>query len=292
MKQKIQVLIVLLASLFAACDEIPINDPITANEAQTLLTEAATAYSIYAKTQNEGTKVALESENLLKSGSVKSTEFPQVDIDPLNLTEWPKTITVNYGTENYLGLDGRYRRGTMIITASNFPNIEGAIWDITFSDFYQNDHKIEGVQSIEYTGASANNNPEYECNITDGVITTPEGKVLKFEQDTKREWIAGSDTHYALSGDKNDFCDDEYLISGWHGGESSDGYTYSMTSDADPLHVNVCCNWVLDGKLEISLYDETLNCSIDYRPDSETGDMCNSQVIFSIFDVDYPISLN
>ncbi len=291
MKQKINVAIIAFVVLFMACDKIPTNEPISTTEAQTLLTEAATAYSIYAKTQNEGTKVAFEMDTRLKSGSLKSTEFPQVDITPENLTDWPKTITVNYGSENHLGWDGRYRRGTMIITASNWPNIENAQWDITFSDFYQNDHKIEGIQSIKYTGSNADGNPEYECHVTDGVVTTPNEKVFTFEQDTKREWIAGSDTHYVLTKDKNDFCDDEFLISGWHGGKSSDGYAYTMTSDSDPLHVNVCCPWVLDGKLTISIPNNDLSCTIDYRPDAETGDMCNGKVVFSIFGVDFPITL-
>lgn len=279
----------MLVLFFSACEITEKSKTINNDEAQTLLVEAVTAFSIYSKTQDEVAKAAIDTENLLKSTEMETGEYPQITIEPFNLIDWPKTITINYGVENHLGLDGRYRRGELVITANNFAHITNAVWDINFSDFYQNDHKVEGTQSIKYKGLNANNNPEYSCVISDGIITSPTGKVFYFEQQTNREWIAGDDTHFVLTGESADLCDDEYLISGIHSGVSSDGYSYSMTADEDPLHVNVCCKWVMDGKLQIELPDNNLECAIDFRNGAETGEMCNNVAAFTIFGVTYPI---
>ncbi|MCY1721271.1 hypothetical protein OU798_13010 [Prolixibacteraceae bacterium Z1-6] len=291
MKNTVISLSILLIIIFSACQNIE-KKTLTSGEAQTLLTEAVTAFSIYSKTQEDATKAAFESENTLKSAETNTDEYPVITIDPFNLTEWPKTITIDYGPENHLGIDGRYRRGVMLIKAHNFAEIENTVWEITFSDYYQNDHKVEGTQTIKYTGLNTSNNPEYECSIIDGVITTPAGKLFYFEQDTKREWIYGHDTHYVTTGNIEDLCDDEYLISGTHSGVSSDGYTYTMSALNDPLHVNVCCKYVMEGILSVSLPDNNLSCEIDYRPDSDVGDMCNSEAAFTIFGITYPITLN
>jgi len=267
--------------------------PPDANAAQTLLTEAATAYNIYAKTQEEATKTVFDVENALntKSGQIISENYPLISIVPFNLTDWPKIITIDYGPENILGVDGRYRRGVLIITANNFSNVENTEWSISFDDYYQNDYKVEGMQTIKYTGLNNSGNPEYECSIADGMVTSPAGKVFYFEQQTTREWIIGYDTHYATTGNIDDLCDDEYLISGTHSGTSSDGYSYTM-STTEPIRLNVCCKWIMDGILTINLPDYNLNCEIDYRPDEETGEMCNNQAIFKIFGATYPFTMN
>ncbi len=279
----------ILLALFS-CKDVS-KKTMSDGEAQTLLTEAATAYSIYAGTQEEATRAGLQSEGLLnKSAKAPAPEgMPTISIDPKDLTTWPKTITVNYGPENITGLDGHERRGKMIITAQNFPDAEGAVWEIAFSDFYHDDNKVEGSQTIKYTGKNASEHPEYQCFVTEGMITTPNDKVFYFEQETTREWIAGYDTHYVLTGNLEDLCDDKYKITGSQWGTSSEGYNYRMSS-AEPLVIGVCCRWVEEGVLSVNMDDYDLNCAIDFKPSGDAGD-CNNQASFSIFGVNVPIEL-
>jgi hypothetical protein len=278
-----------LMMFFTSCEETE-KGSLDATQAQTVLTEAVTAYSIYAETQKEATKAAFDAENTLKSGQLYAVEYPQVTIEPFNATDWPKTITIDYGTENLQGQDGRYRRGVMVITASNMADVENTVWDIAYSDFYLNDYKVEGDHSVQYLGKNENNNPEYSGSIVNGKITSPEGKIFFFEQETTREMIAGQETHYVTSGNINDLCDDEYLVTGTHSGESSEGYTYTMSTE-EPLHLSVCCKWVMDGKLAVSLPGSLLNFEIDFRPDGDTGEMCNNSAAFSVFGITYPVDL-
>lgn len=259
-------------------------------EAKTLLTEAVKAYSIYSATQAEATtSVEMKMENELKS-AMAPVEYPQVSISPADLSTWPKTITINYGPENIVGADNHERRGILTILASNFPTVSGASWEITFSDFYHDDHKVDGKQTISYNGLNENDNPFYQTRIKDGVITTPNNEVFYFEQQTLREWVSGHDTHYITSGEQLDLCDDEFKITGTHSGISSDGYSYSM-STTDPLIVSACCKWVKEGALNVNVDDSDVSCKVEFGPESSEEDSCNNKATFTIFGIAIPITL-
>lgn len=289
MKNTILSFFVLLILLTSACDEVD-KRTITSDEATVLVTEAATAYSIYASTQEEGTTAGFQSENMVKSAQINNENYPQISIEPLDITTWPKTITVDYGPENITGQDNHQRRGKLVIVAGNFPSVSGAEWEINFDNFYHDNYKVEGVQTITYNGPNASEHPVYTCTVVDGIITASDGKKFYFEQHTQREWVAGYDTHAITSGEATDFCDDEYQITGTHGGTSSDGYDYSM-STSSPLIVGSCCRWIKDGVLFIGLDDYELSCEIDYRPATDTGDACNNVASITVFGETFDITL-
>lgn len=259
------------------------------SNAQTLLTEAVTAYSLFSNTQEEATRTGMQLESF-KSAQIHTQDYPQITVEPNDPLSWPKTISVDYGPENVSGIDGRARRGVMIIVVQNFPGVENASWEVSFDEYYIDDYKIDGTQTITYKGVNASEHPEYNCTVTSGEITSPEGKSFLFEQNTTREWINGYDTHYVLTKNIDDLCDDDYLITGEHSGVSSEGYTYTM-STKEALQVNVCCQWIMDGKMIVELQDAELNCEIDYRPGNDTGDMCNNLATFNIFGNTIPVSL-
>ena len=289
MKNTLFAVLGMLILLISACDEVD-KRTITSEEATVLVVEAATAYSIYASTQEEGTTAGFQSEDLLKSAKTTSQDYPQISIEPLDLTTWPKIITVDYGPENITGLDNHQRRGKLIITADNFPGVSGAEWEITFDDFYHDDYKVEGLQTISYNGPNASEHPVYTCSVNDGVIISPDGKRFYFEQQTLREWVNGYDTHAITSGETADFCDDEFQITGTHSGTSSDGYAYTM-STSTPLMVTNCCRWIQEGVLFIGLDDYDLSCEIDYRPESDTGDACNNLTSVTVFGETFEVNL-
>lgn len=272
-------LLVLILILLTSCHDIETKS-MDSTDAQTLLSESVIAYGIFSTTQEEATRTGL-SFSITKSAQISTDEYPQITVDPLDLT-WPKTITIDYGPENITGIDGRERRGVMIFVAQNFPNVDNATWVISFDEFYIDDYLVEGIQTVKYTGTNSSGYPEYECTVTNGRITNPDGKSFYFEQQTTREWISGYDTYYILSGDQEDLCDDNYQITGEHSGISSEGYTYTVTTK-EPLLVNACCRYIEDGKLTVELQDANVNCEIDYRPGNDTGELCNNLATFNIF---------
>ncbi|MFV0589791.1 MAG: hypothetical protein ACK5M7_00265 [Draconibacterium sp.] len=289
MKNLIFLTTIFLTTLLWSCNDIE-KKTISNEETETLLTEAVTAFDLFSSMQEEAFRSSEQVEDSLKSASIVNVNYPTISIDPLDLTSWPKTIRINYGPEYIQGVDGRMRKGAIVISASNFASKVNATWIITSDDYVQDGYEIEGTQTAQYKGLNANNHPEYSCKIEDGTITSSTGKKFTFNQTTSREWIAGYDTHFLLTGNTEDYCDDEYLISGTHSGKSSDGYTYEMSTQQD-LHTNVCCRWIMEGLLTVNLPNYDLSCQIDYRPSSETGDLCNNQAVFTIFGEQIPITL-
>ena len=274
---------------FSACNDVE-RKKMDEQQAQTLLTEAATAFGIYASTQEEATsKAGFKLEAQLKNAQAPY-EYPQISISPTNPDTWPKTITIDYGSENISGIDSHERRGKLVITADNLPNVSGTTWEINFEDYYFDDNKVEGIQTIKYKGPNSSDHPVYECSVTDGVITTPNDKVFYFEQQTTKEWINGYDTHYITTGNMDDLCDDEYKITGTHNGVSSGGYSYNM-STSDTLIVNICCRWIKEGVLSVSIDDTDFNCKIDYGPEGNEEDSCNNVATFTILGITTPITL-
>ena len=288
MKKQLIPGLALLFLFIYSCHDIE-TKTLDSGDAQTLLTESITAYDIFSSTQEESTQRGLQFE-ATKSAQMPAPEYPQVMVDPADFTSWPKTITIDYGPENVTGIDGRERRGVMIIVAQNFPNVDNSSWVVSFDEFFIDDYQVEGTQTVNYTGSNENGHPEYECMVTEGKITPPEGKSFLFEQHTTREWVNGFDTHFALTGNLDDLCDDDYEITGEHSGVSSSGYSYTMTT-TEPLLLNVCCKYIEDGILSVELPDADLNCEIDYRPGNDTGDLCNNQAAFNIFGNTIPIQL-
>jgi len=154
---------------------------------------------------------------------------------------FPLTITVDYGTTNCQGWDGKYRRGKVIVVLTGRYREQGTVINITPQDYYVNDHKIEGQKKITNMGLNSNGNIYF--NIEENLkITRPDGKVITWQSKRTREWIAGSSTLAPW--------DDEYLISGTGEGVNKDGIHFTMNI-TKPIHIKLNCPWPVEGAIEI-----------------------------------------
>lgn len=201
--------------------------------------------------------------------------YPIITITPFDAVTWPKNITVDFGETNYLCQDGRLRRGKIMLNTTGFYRQEGTVITITFDNYYQNNHKVEGTQIITNLGRNTENHLHYSVEINEGKITTPDNKVINFEENTTRTWIEGEETFFAP-------CDDVYNISGTQNGTSSNGINYTL-STATPLNVQACCKWIRGGILNVDIEGlETI--SINYGDNS-----CDQNAVVIINNIEYPI---
>ena len=250
--------------------------PPTTEETLNALSEYSLVNKLYADAFSETDDAAKYTDDQIdgeKNGSKE--DYPIITITPFDAVTWPKDVTVNYGTTNYLCQDGRYRRGVINFETTGFYRDEGTVVTITFDNYYQNNIKVEGTQIVTNTGRNGSNNLVYTVEINDGVVTTTDDKVIHYEENTSREWVGGETTVLEI-------CDDNYHITGTQNGISSDSISYLLTVQ-DRLDVMVCCKWIRGGVLDVDIEGlETI--TIDYG-----NDECDQNAVVTILGVDYPI---
>ncbi|HOY37942.1 MAG: hypothetical protein KBB11_01580 [Bacteroidales bacterium] len=276
MRTSFFILLLLLLWLLAGCN-FERNNPPTAEQTVQAMREYVIAAGIFSDSFEESDNAARDADNQLGSLKQFKTGFPVITIEPFDQHTWPKTITVDWGSENYLCQDNRYRRGKIIIMASDYYRNENSVLTINFDNFYQNNHKVEGNETVTNTGRNTDGFIVHTVVVSNGKITTPENKYIYFTQNSERTWIEGESTI-------TEPCDDVYLIAGCQTGISSDSIHYEINVE-ESLNALVCCKWFRSGLLHVTIEDLPL-IEIDY---GETD--CNNQAVVSFNGVDYPIEM-
>ncbi|MEJ5268551.1 MAG: hypothetical protein WHW07_12205 [Bacteroidales bacterium] len=244
------ILILIIATLiilgYSCKEKDPQNNPPTNEQVLKAVQDYSIASKLFSDAFSESDKAAKNSDDQIDNHNQGQKEgYPIITITPFDAVTWPKNITVDYGNTNYLCQDGRYRRGKILIGTTGFYRQAGTVITVTFDNYYQNDHKVEGTQVITNNGRGEDGFLSYTVNINQGRITTPEDKVIIFNESTVRKWIEGEETLLQ-------HCDDVYEIIGSQSGISSNQITYTLTV-IEALNVQVCCRWIRGGILNLDI---------------------------------------
>ncbi len=189
-------------------------------------------------------------------------------------TSTPKKITIDFGTTNCLCKDGINRRGKMIITHTGKYRVSGSVHTITFSDFYEDDNKIEGTKTVTNSGLNGSSQMYWTIVVVDGKITYADGTSATWASNRTRTQVNGQST--VGSGG---WIDDEYEITGTGGGTSVKGVTYTATI-LTALHKKVKgCKRFTSGVLEI-----VPTASNTYKRQIDFGNgACDNQAQVTVF---------
>ncbi len=191
---------------------------------------------------------------------------------------FPKQIKVDFGIQNCMGNDGRNRRGILNFTISSWYRDSACVISVTPSNFYVNDYKVQGAKTIVNHGHNSSGNLNYNVNVMNAIITSPQNEVSTWSTTRNHEWVEGENTIF------NPY-DDVYLIRGNANGITSDQTPYTITID-NPLNVLVGCRWVRSGSLIIQITDYP-----DFFIDYGNGDCdANASVTFNV--TSYPFIMN
>jgi hypothetical protein len=189
-----------------------------------------------------------------------------------------KTI-IDFGAANCLCLDGKNRRGKIIINSSKQFWIAGVTHTISFDNFFVNDNQISGTHTTTYNGKNSANN--YNWTITEALTLTLStangGGNITRNSTRQREMTAGGATLF-------NWTDDQYTITGSASGINRHGNTYSAAIIL-PIVVKAGCHHIISG-------------SIDYTPanrptrtvDWGTG-ACDNQATVTVNGVTTTITL-
>jgi hypothetical protein len=182
----------------------------------------------------------MESESGLRAASL-NLGCATVTVDTL---AFPMTVTIDFGTTNCVGGDGRSRRGIINATFTGKYRDSLTVITITPNNYYLNDHKIEGTKVVTNKGHNSNGNLWYTVVITNAVITAPDGSWnVSFNSNRTREWIAGEPTAV--------LSDDVYEISGTMDGYSRTGNHFTA-STTTPVRFELSCAWIVSGIIVVA----------------------------------------
>ncbi len=157
---------------------------------------------------------------------------------------FPMTVTIDFGTNNCLGGDGRNRRGIINATFTGKYRDSLSVITITPSNYYLNDYKIEGTKVVTNKGHNSDGNLWYTVVITNAMITAVDGTWnITFDSNRAREWIDGESTAI--------LSDDIYEISGTMDGVSRTG-NHFVASTTTPVRIELSCAWMVSGVIEVT----------------------------------------
>jgi hypothetical protein len=157
-------------------------------------------------------------------------------------TSSPRHLTIDFGAVNCLCLDGRYRRGKILVSYTGHYRDAGSVHDISFDNYYVNDNKVSGTKTVTNMGLNSAGHSYFSIHV-DGTIEKADGRTVTWVSDRQREWLAGESTSTKL--------DDVYLITGSASGTTADGdhFTANITV---PLRKALACRWIESGSIEFT----------------------------------------
>lgn len=156
----------------------------------------------------------------------------------------PDSITVNFGSVNCTGNDGRTRRGSILFVYNGKYRDSLTSITITPLNYFVNDNGVSGSKVIQNKGHNGAGHLIYD--ISDNLIITKADGSGQITHNAKRqrEWIRGENTLI--------WADDLYSITGTASGTNSNGKEY-QSNIIKPLIRNMaigCRRYFTSGIIE------------------------------------------
>jgi hypothetical protein len=241
-------IIPIVAFIFMSCQEDDLklkNEAIDPTETIEALNEYVLVNKIFQDIGNNNGDAVLNAEKSSNTQrSFQSKNEPIITVEPFDLITFPKTITVDF-KDGILCKDAITRKGIVTIISTNWYGQEGSEHTATFSNYFHEDYKVEGTHSVKNLGRNDDNQLKYSVTIENGKITTKEGEIISYKENSFRTWIEGSESPLNI-------WDDAYLLEGSQNGMNSKGLEYALSIE-DPLHVVLLPRGIKSGILNIDI---------------------------------------
>jgi len=194
------------------------------------------------------------SAGLKSTGNIHFNFAPcaTVTIDTVSM---PHVMTIDFGDENCLCRDGKYRRGQIIVTFTGRYREPGTVRTHTLSNYYVNNNYVQGNSVITNMGFNDDEHI-YFTIVAEGSVTFAEGEgTISWESDRVRTWVEG----YATIGI---WADDVYLIEGTASITHLNGNT-TTREIIIPLRRELSCHHFVSGSVEITPTNRPVS-TLDY----------------------------
>ncbi|MBK9013745.1 MAG: hypothetical protein IPM82_06460 [Saprospiraceae bacterium] len=229
--------------LFTACKK---DEETTIQSEQIMAAEDQTSSNDLYEDVDEQVDQAIET----RGGG--GTVCPTVTIDPAD-GSYPRTMTIDFGTDGCTGLDGRVRKGQIVVNLTDTLTNTGAVRTATFVDFYVDDAHVEGTRTLTNLGPNADGNLTFSRTVVGGKITFPDGEVTTWEANHSMTLVEGGNTAILL--------DNVWEITGGATGVTRNGKAFT-TEIVTPLVKRRACRWTVSGTKTLTIDGKVL--TIDY----------------------------
>lgn len=157
-------------------------------------------------------------------------------------TSFPKTITIDFGTNGCTSADGVPRKGKINIVLSNYLHITGTTAVMTFDNYYAAGFKVEGT--ITWTNTSTQNAFSWTRQVVGGRLSNPNDGYYWLHEGLKTvTQTGGASTPLNL-------LDDVYSVTGNHTITNPAGKVRSATITEALVKATTCYN-ISKGKVNI-----------------------------------------
>jgi hypothetical protein len=229
MKKRILPAMLVLAAGFAFFGTSCTSDNNVATDASltTTATDEAQAASLSdAVVSTADTYVNTLADNGYSASTVMAVKgevevsVPIITVDKPDSLNFPKIITIDFGTSGYIDNRGDTLKGKVIITVSDKIWKSGASKTIKLVDFYVNGNNVKGAKSIVNNGLNAAKNPSVTVTVSDTIIRVDKSTIIRNATRT-RERIDNNGTPKL-------FWDDKFSITGSTSGVNAKGVAYTV----------------------------------------------------------------
>jgi hypothetical protein len=268
--------LLLMATIFYACTKTSSDTaPSNANDNQSIAaaSDQASVSGIYDDLFSIAAEVT-ESTGYSETGrkannqslTSKLGQCVTTEVDDVTADQWPKTITVNFGT-GCADESGRTRAGILKLVLTGYFRYPGATITVQPVTYTVNGISIGGTKVI--TNVSTNELYKYTTQVKGGIITL-DTVALKYSSYITVIQTSGAGT--------TDVSNDIYTFSG------ADTLTYpggnvaiTTVSDSSALERKFDCAWIGKGKAVLTL--KSVQATIDYG-----NGVCDDSATISIGD--------
>lgn len=150
--------------------------------------------------------------------------------------EFPKTITLDYGTTGLTGKRGNVFKGKIIIVITGRMTVSGSSRTYTFDNFSVNDNVVKGTKSVTFSGI-VSGKPTWAIVVKDTVVRT-DGKTVI--------WNATRTRTHDNNGTPAIKADDTFSFVGDASGVNAAGVSYTIQI-TKPLVISVVWPVFIEG---------------------------------------------
>ncbi|MCW3124066.1 MAG: hypothetical protein JWQ38_3558 [Flavipsychrobacter sp.] len=161
----------------------------------------------------------------------------------------PHTLTIRFGNNDQVCLDGRKRRGTIIVSFNNQYNNDKETHTITFDHYFLNGNQLTGSIKTTRIDTTITGNWYYNILADDSLDMSPDplqSEYIRYTANLVRKWVAG----YA----SNERTDDVFSISGAATLYRPNNHNFSL-GISTPLQFALNCDYAESGVVNVTGYN-------------------------------------